>query len=672
LQFNTAASIGGTGVSVSVATGAADAAGYAINQAFLARITSTSTGSAALAISSANNLDFSSATGANLPNVSLGAVGNASFTGTLTPYGNPYLLGGGGGTLTLPNVQLTGTNSVMVVGPGTVAPTGANTYTGITTITAGGRFAPTVALGGTASGMGQSSNSSSNLIIDGGTFAGVGSTDRSFTLTTNGGSLDNSGGLYFTGPGTVALPAGVNTTLTLTGTNTGHNTFNLSLADPGGGFVTSILKTGTGKWTFSADGTKTYSGQTHITAGELEALSGDAFSHYSDLNIDSSGVLDMHDNNVTINGLLGSGAIYDNFISGTKTLTIGAQNDGGNWAGNIDSSATLNVVKQGTGTEIFSAANTYVGNTTVAGGTLTISSTGSVISTALYTNAGATLNLIGSAPSGTLINSSGITNIGPNAGSGIQIRTMGSITLGSTGQVNLIDSTSRANRTLLVTSGLTFGGNTNSWQGKLDLAGNDLVINNGSIASLTNQVEQAYNSGHWNGTGGIFSSTAAANTTHLTTIGIIQNSLDGTPTGTPIFSSSNLFDGYTPLASDVLAKYTYYGDTNLDGSVNSADYARIDNGYLNQLTGWFNGDFNYDGVVNGSDYTLIDNAFNTQGAALTSQLAVPTAQSAGNPVSQSVPEPSVPLAAVFGITTLLSRRRRHMPLVAENEMNRLG
>jgi len=85
--------------------------------------------------------------------------------------------------------------------------------------------------------------------------------------------------------------------------------------------------------------------------------------------------------------------------------------------------------------------------------------------------------------------------------------------------------------------------------------------------------------------------------------------------------------------TDVLVKYTYYGDANLDGIVDGSDYSRIDNAFLTDqsnataATGWGNGDFNYDGVTNGSDYTLIDNAFNSQGASLAAALAangVPT------------------------------------------------
>jgi hypothetical protein len=71
----------------------------------------------------------------------------------------------------------------------------------------------------------------------------------------------------------------------------------------------------------------------------------------------------------------------------------------------------------------------------------------------------------------------------------------------------------------------------------------------------------------------------------------------------------------------VLVKYTYFGDADLNGSVDGSDYSRIDNGYLASATGWFNGDFNYDDIINGSDYTLIDNAFNRQGTLLAAQIA---------------------------------------------------
>jgi hypothetical protein len=140
--------------------------------------------------------------------------------------------------------------------------------------------------------------------------------------------------------------------------------------------------------------------------------------------------------------------------------------------------------------------------------------------------------------------------------------------------------------------------------GSLNINGN-LIVHGGSLTALNASVAQGYNNGAWNGAGGIVSTAAAADTSHLTALGVIQND---NGTGTALYST---FEGQPASDSDILLRYTYYGDTKLNGSVDGSDYSRIDNGYLNHLTGWFNGDFNYDGVVDGSDYTLIDNAYNT-------------------------------------------------------------
>ena len=150
--------------------------------------------------------------------------------------------------------------------------------------------------------------------------------------------------------------------------------------------------------------------------------------------------------------------------------------------------------------------------------------------------------------------------------------------------------------------------------GILDLTSNDMVVTSGDLPSIAALVGSGYNNGAWNGNG-IQSSAAAGDTTHLTALGVIANNV----TGNRLYGNNTTlgpFDGMNTSSSSILVKYTYYGDTDLSGSIDGSDYSRVDNGFTQQLTGWFNGDFNYDGVVDGSDYTLIDNAFNVQGDSL--------------------------------------------------------
>ena len=154
--------------------------------------------------------------------------------------------------------------------------------------------------------------------------------------------------------------------------------------------------------------------------------------------------------------------------------------------------------------------------------------------------------------------------------------------------------------------------------GLLDMGGNDLILHSGDAGSITNQIAQGYNHGLWNGLSGISSSAAATSTN--TALGVELND-DGTADHQPLMTS---FDGQMVTSTDVLVKYTYYGDANLDGMVSGADYTSIDNGFNMGLAGWNNGDCNYDGVVNGDDYTLIDNAYNSQGSV--SFEAVPVSQ----------------------------------------------
>jgi autotransporter-associated beta strand protein len=402
-----------------------------------------------------------------------------------------------------------------------------------------------------------------------------------------------------------------------------------------------LLKTGTGQLTLQ--GSNTFSGGINVSAGTLTGsvpaafgtgnltinptgtagTSADAATVYSNgsispaasvvVNTNSAtaiGSLILQDASPAIAALSGNGTVQLGNSSGT-VLTIGGTNASSAFTGTITDNGAGSLVKAGTGNFNLSGSNTYTGSTNVSAGTLTVTSINALpATTTLSVAQGATLVISnGSAP-------------------------------------------------IAVTVANISGG------GVVQLNNNALVVHAGSLSAVSTMVAAGYNNGGWNGSAGIVSSTASSDTTFLTAIGTIVND-DGS--GHPLYGTNGsirgTFDAATPAEGDVLVKYTYYGDANLDGQVDSSDYSRIDAGFVSQLTGWGNGDFNYDGAVNGSDYTLIDNAFSTQGGSLAAEIAGPaasaTAQIANTGGASAVPEPTAFTLLGIGTVGLLGRRRRN-------------
>jgi hypothetical protein len=289
----------------------------------------------------------------------------------------------------------------------------------------------------------------------------------------------------------------------------------------------------------------------------------------------------------------------------------------------------------GLGTVTLSAPATYSGDTTDSSGILTIAGTGSLPTTT---------NLISG--DGDLHTTATVNIAASTTASTPRAVTLASVTINDNGSVQLLAPGTHGGRSVLVTSGLTLAGGINAWQGELDMTGNDMIVKNGVVTNIANQLKAGFNAhnGYWNGASGIISSAAAGNSHLLTTLGY--------RTGGSAFNSApgSPFDGVNTSSSDVLVKYTYYGDANLDGVVNGGDYHQIDVGFGMHLTGWSNGDFNYDGVVDGSDYSLIDNTFNQISATGANPLAIIA--------SAAVPEPTTLGLLWIGAMGLLGRRRR--------------
>jgi autotransporter-associated beta strand protein len=185
-------------------------------------------------------------------------------------------------------------------GPGTlVLSNAANTYDGPTTIRAGVLSVGTLADGSVGSivnpsGIGQSWPDADQLVFDGGTLRYTGpltSTDRLFTLTPNGGTIDaqGTGNLTFSNTGAIDAPTGGARTLTLTGNNSTVNTMAVSLTDGPSLSDTTALTVSTTHWQLT--NANTFTGATTIQSGTLEAAAAGALGSTASVTVNTGGTL---------------------------------------------------------------------------------------------------------------------------------------------------------------------------------------------------------------------------------------------------------------------------------------------------------------------------------------------------------------------------------------------
>jgi hypothetical protein len=197
----------------------------------------------------------------------------------------------------------------------------------------------------------------------------------------------------------------------------------------------------------------------------------------------------------------------------------------------------------------------------------------------------------------------------------------------------------------------------------------DYTAGSSVLTSVQAKIATGYDAGHWDGSG--IRSSIAPNDPQMggqfiTGLGVIDNNFGG-------ISLLSSFQGRSVGLNSVLVRYTYYGDTNLDGMVDGSDYTRIDSSYAllhdanpgnDPAITWLNGDFNYDGQINGGDYALIDTAYAFQNgqpmtAAFIQQREAQFGDSYAVGLVQAVPEPgSAALLALGGLCLGFRRRKR--------------
>lgn len=291
---------------------------------------------------------------------------------------------------------------------------GANSYTGVTTVSGGTLSVSALANGGSASDIGAAANTAGNLVLNGGTLqytnGGAANIDRLFTVGTSGGTIDGSGngGLDLNNTGSIGLSGSGARTLILTGSESNDlDVLAGVLGDNVGS--SSLVMNGVGTWDLT--GNNTYSGSTTINSGILEVGNGGSTGTIGTGSVVDNGALVFNrTGTVTINSVIsGSGAVSNNstgtlilannntyqgntFNNGTGTLQIGnggstgsteingAITNNGTLTFNSTGSYTLNgniggtgqVIKQGSGLLILQGTEANNGLTIASGGQLEI------------------------------------------------------------------------------------------------------------------------------------------------------------------------------------------------------------------------------------------------------------------------------------------------------------
>ncbi len=330
-----------------------------------------------------------------------GTAGTVTVSGTVAAGGVTFNASGyivTGGTLTLSgttstvttNTGVSATLNSLIIGSAAVVKTGtgtltigngANTYSGGTTISQGSLvFGGNGALGSGTVTLGDANTGASNvsLLANFGNFFSVQKISNDIVVSSSGSGTvtigttsfnPGSNGTIFTG--TITL----NRDVTLVSGNTDRTSFTGKITGSG-----NITIAGS-RVTFD-NSSNDFVGNITISSGTmLQTNAANVLPRTATVTILGNGVLRfVNTGDQTIDGLNGSSSAVITFTAGGRpNLSVGASNGSGNFAGQIGN-VIASFTKLGSGTQILSGANTYLGRTTISGG---------ILSTQLLANGGA-------------------------------------------------------------------------------------------------------------------------------------------------------------------------------------------------------------------------------------------------------------------------------------------
>jgi len=419
----------------------------------------------------------------------LDSEGTLKVTGGVSGSGTNLILNGGGG-FTVSSAIATGSGGVTINALGTTAFSGANTYTGLTTVNAG-----TLNLSSNINGdmaiyggivvdkvSGQFAGTS-NLIINGGEF-------NLSNKTESIGSLSGSSA----GAGILALGSG-----TLTDSQSSVTSFDGTLTGTG-----TLAMQGTGELDLVSSNSG-YTGKFTLSSGTINASAVDAtgtgtvtVSSLGNFQVEGGVSLSSKFNVSNLGGATNNGAIENvsgsNSISGaltvsgasriqsdSGTLTFGGTtalagnslNVGGSgntaFGGAITGTAASSITKDGSGTMSLGAASAaFLGTVAINGGTLQLTVANAFKNTAAITfTSGSVLDLFGTSQAIGTLNGAGTVAFGSG----------GALTLTSGTDLLSGAFTGSGTLTLLAGTTLTLGANFNDANLNIVLAGGTLKLN---------------------------------------------------------------------------------------------------------------------------------------------------------------------------------------------------